>query len=96
MAAGYIAKYSREQESQADKLGAEYLARLNYDPHNMVDVIKLLESQERFAADQARAAGRAPQAGGSDWLASHPTSEKRLRDITEIANQYKVQANYGR
>ena len=95
VAAGYIAKYSREQESQADKLGAEYLAGINYDPHNMVDVIKLLESQERFAADQARAAGRAPQAGGSDWLASHPTSEKRLRDITEIASQYKVQANYG-
>ena len=94
LAAGYIAKYSREQESQADKLGAEYLAGINYDPHNMVDVIKLLENQERFAADQARAAGRAPQEGGSNWLASHPTSEKRLRDITEIASQYKVQANY--
>ncbi len=94
VAAGYVAKYSREQESQADKLGAEYLTRLNYDPHNMVDVIKLLESQERFAADQARAAGRAPREGGSNWLASHPTSEKRLRDITEIANQYKGEANY--
>lgn len=95
VAAGYIAKYSREQESQADKLGAEYLAGISYDPRNMVDVIKLLESQERFAADQARAAGRASQEGGSDWLASHPTSEKRLRDITEIASQYKIQANYG-
>lgn len=94
VAAGYIAKYSREQESQADKLGAEYLAGINYDPHNMVDVIKLLESQERFAADQARAAGRSPQEGGSNWLASHPTSEKRLRDITELASQYKVQADY--
>ena len=95
VAAGYVAKYSREQESQADKLGAEYLAGINFDPRNMVDVIKLLEAQERFAADQARAAGRAPREGGSDWLASHPTSEKRLRDITEIASQYKVQANYG-
>ena len=95
LAAGYVAKYSRTQESQADKLGAEYLTRLNYDPHNMVDVIKVLENQERFAADQARAEGRAPREGGSDYLASHPSNEQRLRDITEIANQYKATANYG-
>ena len=94
LAAGYVAKYSRGQESQADKLGAEYLTRLNYDPHHMVDVIKVLESQERFAADQAKAEGRTPKAGGSDWLASHPSNEQRLREITEIANQYKAPASY--
>jgi len=94
IAAGYVAKYSRGQESQADKLGAEYLNGLNYDPHNMVDVIKVLESQERFAADQAKAEGRAPREG-SDWLASHPSNEERLRDITRIADEYKAQASYG-
>ena len=93
VAAGYIAKYSREQESQADKLGAEYLSRVNYDPHNMVDVIEVLKNQERFAADQARAEGRAPQEG-SDWLASHPTNDQRLRDITAIADQYKAKGTY--
>jgi predicted Zn-dependent protease len=93
VAAGYIAKYSRGQELQADKLGAEYLARLDYDPRNMVGVIKLLENQERFAAEQARAEGRAPREG-SDWLASHPTSEQRLRDITQIASEYKGKAPY--
>ena len=95
LAAGYVAKYSRGQESQADKLGAEYLSRVNYDPHNMVDVIKVLENQEHFAADQARSEGRAPRQGGSDWLASHPSNEQRLRDITEIANQYQAKASYG-
>ena len=95
IAAGYVAKYSRGQESQADKLGAEYLNGLNYDPHNMVDVIKVLESQERFAADKARAEGRTPQEGGSDWLASHPSNEERLRDITRIADEYKAKASYG-
>src|SRR6185436_6442151 len=67
VAAGYVAKYSRSQELQADQLGAEYIAGINYDPRNMVDVIQLLENQERFAADQARAEGRAPRTG-SDWL----------------------------
>ena len=94
IAAGYVAKYSRGQELQADKLGAEYLNGLNYDPHNMVDVIKVLESQERFAADKARAEGRKPPEGGSGWLASHPSNEERLRDITRIADEYKAKASY--
>ena len=54
---GLIAKYGREQELQADGLGAEYLARSNYDPKNMVDVIEVLKNQERFAEDAAKAKG---------------------------------------
>ena len=81
VAAGYIAKYSREQELQADQLGAEYLSRTSYDPKNMVDVIQLLKNQERFAEETARAEGRAPKAEAS-WLDSHPTSDQRLQEIT--------------
>ncbi len=88
VAAGYIASYSREQELQADKLGAEYLVRINYDPKNMVDVIRVLKSQEQFAADTARAEGRSPPAQAG-WLASHPSNDKRLQDIVQIAGQYK-------
>ncbi|MCY7316212.1 MAG: M48 family metalloprotease [Rubrivivax sp.] len=86
-AAGYVARYSREQESQADALGAEYLQRNRYDPRNMVDVIRLLLNQERFAADAARAEGRTPRSG-NDWLASHPANEQRLADIERIAAKY--------
>ncbi|TAF82732.1 MAG: peptidase, partial [Curvibacter sp.] len=46
VAAGYIASYGREQELQADGLGAEYLYRTRYDPRNMIDVIKVLKNQE--------------------------------------------------
>lgn len=88
VAAGYIASYSRDQETQADQLGAEYLARNNYDPKNMIDVIRVLKSQEQYAADTARAEGRsAPAAAG--WLASHPSNDKRLQDIARFAAQYK-------
>ncbi len=92
VAAGYIASYGRDQELQADGLGAEYLARSGYDPHNMVDVIGVLKNQERFAADQAKAEGRAAPSGG-DWLASHPSNDQRLQSITELAEQY--QGKYG-
>ncbi len=93
VAAGYVASYSREQELQADRLGAEYLVRNRYDPRNMVDVIGVLQTQERYAADQARAQGRTP-AEGRDWLASHPSNEQRLRDITQIAAGYTASGSY--
>jgi predicted Zn-dependent protease len=88
VAAGYIASYSRDQETQADQLGAEYLARNNYDPKNMIDVIRVLKSQEQYVADTARAEGRQPPAGAG-WLASHPSNDKRLQDIARFAAQYK-------
>ncbi len=87
-AAGYIATYGRDQELQADSLGAEYLSRSNFDPRNMVSVISVLKNQERFAADQARAEGRAAPAQNS-WLASHPSNDQRLQTITQLAAQYK-------
>ncbi len=92
-AAGYIASYSREQELQADGLGAEYLSRNQYDPSNMVDVIQVLKNQEQFAADQARAQGRDPGSRGG-WLASHPSNDQRLAEIKALAAKYRGQANY--
>jgi predicted Zn-dependent protease len=93
VAAGYIASYGRKQELQADGLGAEYLARNHYDPHNMVDVITVLKNQERFAADQARAEGKPAPTGGG-WLASHPSNDQRLQQITERAAQYGKSTQY--
>ena len=92
-AAGYIASYGRDQELQADQLGAEYLARNRYDPANMVDVIRLLKSQEQFAADQARARGQ-PAPSGGGWLASHPSNEQRLQAISALAAQMRGQGAY--
>lgn len=93
VAAGYVASYGRDQELQADSLGAEYLARVRYDPRNMVDVITVLKNQERFAADQAQAEGRPAPAQGN-WLASHPSNDQRLQMITQLSSQYKDQGNY--
>jgi len=92
-AAGYVASYSREQESQADELGAEYLSRNRYDPKNMVDVIEVLKSQEQFAADTAKAEGK-PAPTRSSWLSTHPANEKRLADIQAYAARYKGQTGY--
>lgn len=93
VAAGYIASYGREQELQADGLGAEYLARNHYNPHHMVDVITVLKNQELFAADLAKTQGRAAPKQG-DWLASHPSNDQRLANIQALATQYRSQGAY--
>jgi len=91
VAAGYIASYSREQELQADQLGAEYLARNSYDPKNMIDVIQVLKDQERMATEIARSEGRTPPQ--NNWLSSHPSNDQRLAEIRQIASKYT--GNYG-
>ncbi|MEZ5645451.1 MAG: M48 family metalloprotease [Burkholderiaceae bacterium] len=88
VAAGYVAKYSRDQELQADGLGAEYLARSQYDPRNMIDVIRVLKQQETFAAEEARAEGR-PAPEGANWLSSHPSNDQRLQAIGQNAARYQ-------
>lgn len=89
-AAGYIASYGREQELQADGLGAEYLSRSAYDPVTMVRVIRVLKAQEQYAADRAKALGR-PAPAGSNWLASHPSNDQRLEAIGKLAAGYRSQ-----
>jgi predicted Zn-dependent protease len=88
VAAGYIASYGREQELQADGLGAEYLYRNRFDPRNMVNVIRVLKDQERFAADLAKAEGRPPPGSGG-WLASHPSNDQRLEIMSQLSAQYR-------
>ena len=88
VAAGLVASYSRDQELQADQLGAEYLSRSRFDPKNMVDVIGVLKDQERFAADSAREAGKSAPSGGS-WLSSHPSNDQRLQQIRQAAAAYQ-------
>lgn len=92
-AAGYVAKYGREQELQADGLGADYLSRVQFDPRNMIDVINVLKNQERFAADLAKAQGR-PAPAQNSYLSSHPSNDQRLETITKLAAQYKTTAPY--
>jgi predicted Zn-dependent protease len=82
LAAGWIATYSREQELEADRLGAEYIARAGYDARHLVSVVQMLGMVERFNAEQARAEKR--EAAASDWLTSHPATERRLREAERI------------
>ena len=89
-ASQWMLTYGRDQELQADQLGATYLAGNGYDPKGMIKVIGVLKNQEVFAADRARAEGKTVQKM-PDWGSTHPSNDQRLHDIVEIANKLKVQ-----
>jgi predicted Zn-dependent protease len=92
VAQGVVMSYGREQELQADELGAEYLSRIGQDPRSMVRVIGVLKAQQQFAEDNAARDGKAGQRMPT-WLSSHPSNDLRLQQIREIAARY--QATYG-
>jgi len=83
-----LSGYGREHELEADRLGAEYLARAGYDPQAMVKVVGVLKNQELFDAEVAKAEGRQPRAYHG-LFASHPDSDTRLQQVVGEAARFK-------
>ena len=84
-----IRGYGREHELQADKLGAEYLARVGYSPNNMLDVISVLKAQEEFSQYQARKEGRQPPSYHGVF-SSHPSNDQRLQTVINAAKNIRT------
>jgi hypothetical protein len=73
----YFLKFGREYERQADLLGAQILARAGYDPRQMANMFKTIESQ----------------GGGSqpEWMSSHPNPGNRYDAILRESATLTVQ-----
>ena len=83
-----LSGYGRDHELEADRLGAEYLARTGYDPQAMVRVVGVLKNQELFDAEVARAEGREPRAYHG-LFASHPDNDTRLQQVVGEAGRFR-------
>jgi predicted Zn-dependent protease len=87
-----LSGYGREHELEADRLGAEYLARTGYDPQAMIRVVGVLKDQELFDAEVAKAEGREPRAYHG-LFASHPDNDTRLQEVVREAGRIKGTEN---
>ena len=85
VATATIRGYGRDHELEADRLGAEYLARSGYDPKNMIRVIEVLKAQEQFSKMLARSEGRQPPSYHG-LFSTHPSNDKRLHQVVGAAN----------
>jgi predicted Zn-dependent protease len=83
-----LAGYGREHELEADRLGAEYLARTGYDPRAVIKTIGLLKNQELFEAEVAKAEGREPRRYHG-LFATHPDNDTRLQQVVAEATRFK-------
>ena len=88
VAVASVRGFGRKHELQADQLGAEYLARVGYDPHNMIKVIEVLKAQEDFSTFLARSEGRQPPSYHGTF-STHPSNDKRLQQVVGAANSIR-------
>ncbi len=80
--------YGREHELEADRLGAQYLARSGYDPEAILQVLRVLKNQELFEKQRARQEGRKPRVYHG-LFATHPDNDTRLQQVVGDARMLK-------
>lgn len=84
--AAIIRGYGRDQELEADRLGAEYLAGVGLAPDHMIDVVRLLKNQELFELQRAREEKREPRVYHGVF-STHPDNDQRLREVVKAAEK---------
>jgi len=67
-ALGIMLPFSRNQESEADVIGLQYMARAGFDPRQAVPLWQNMEEA---------AGGNAP----AEFMSTHPSSDKRIEDL---------------
>jgi predicted Zn-dependent protease len=79
LAAGQSAvlAYSRENETQADQLGLEYLARAGYSGEGLLTSLKKIRSKQWYGSNEV-----------PTYLTTHPASEARMGYIDNWLNQH--------
>ncbi len=83
-----IRGYGREAELEADRLGAEYTARIGHDPQKMLGVLEVLKEQEEFEKQLAKEQNRKPNVYHGVF-ATHPKNDDRLKEVIAAASEIK-------
>jgi predicted Zn-dependent protease len=73
-------KYSRDHESESDKLGVEYSSKIGYDAHEMADFFGTLK---RISENSGQVI---PQ-----FMSTHPDPGNRLTRVHQLAKEYQAQ-----
>jgi predicted Zn-dependent protease len=83
--------YGRDHELEADRLGAEYLAKSGYDPEAMLEVVGILKNQEAFETMVAKKEGREANVYHG-LFSTHPDNDARFQEVVNAAQRFKTGA----
>ena len=72
-------KFSRDAESQSDRLGVEYSTKIGFDAYQMADFFHVLEKQQ-IASNSA---------GVPTFMSTHPDPGDRYNRVTQLAEQWQ-------
>lgn len=77
-AAGTTLKFSRDNESEADRIGIRYAAKAGYDPRAAITFWRKMEKAE--SGGMSTLLGKKLEA----FLSTHPTHERRIADLEKL------------
>lgn len=77
----YSLNYSRDQETEADRLGVRYLTKAGYDPAAGADILASLGAQTSLEGKLTGQGGREPVS----WFSTHPATAGRVAQVRREA-----------
>ena len=84
----------RSNELEADEVGAEYMAKLGYDPQEMLEMLSIMKDYESLLKKRARARGATKQTYHGIF-STHPRNDSRLRTVVTKANRLQSDNSRG-
>lgn len=88
-----IKGHGRENELEADRSGAKYMAALGYDPELMIEMLATMKDLESLQKKRAREQGATKQTYHGIF-ATHPRNDARLRNA--VSKAAKAPSDYTR
>ncbi len=86
LATGIVRGYGRDHELEADKLGAQYLHKVGYNPESMLEVIGVLKNQEIYERALAKKQNREANIYHGVF-STHPENDSRLKTVIRAAKK---------
>ncbi len=74
-------KFSRDAESQSDRLGVEYSTKIGYDAHEMADFFHVLEQMQNVGNNSPV----------PTFLSTHPNPGDRYEQVNQKANEWQAE-----
>ena len=71
-----FAKFSREDEQQADESAVTYVTRAGIDPHGLPEMFQKMLSEQKSNPSAVE-----------NWFASHPSDQSRIEDTQRLIDQ---------